>query len=45
MDTLAQFTSDGFYPATEMISLLKIQQQHKSAAVVRRATKPLTRFE
>jgi hypothetical protein len=39
MDTLVGFTKSGFFPVNEMVRLLKIQQQHKSNAVVRRATK------
>ncbi len=41
MNTLAQFTRDGSVQAAEMTSLLHIQQQHKSNAVVKRATKLL----
>ncbi len=41
MDTLAQFTRDGSFPAAEMTALLKIQQQHKSNTVIKRATKLL----
>lgn len=39
MDTLVQFTKDGSFPVADMISLLKIQQQHKSNAIVKRANK------
>lgn len=42
MDTLVQFTKAGALPATETIPLLNIQQQHKSSAVVKRATKLLS---
>ena len=42
MDTLAQFTRDGSFPTAEMISLLKVQKQHKSNAVVKRANNLLT---
>ncbi|HEX8182679.1 MAG TPA: hypothetical protein VF575_03695 [Candidatus Saccharimonadales bacterium] len=42
MDTLAQFTRDGSFKKDKMLALLAIQQQHKSNAVVRRATKLLT---
>ncbi len=41
MKTLAMFTKDGVIPKLQMIELLKIQQKHKSKAVVRRATKLL----
>lgn len=41
MDTLAQFTRAGSYPTAKMIMLLKTQEQHKSKAVVKRATKLL----
>ena len=41
MDTLAAFTKDNSFPVAEMISLLEIQQQHKSKSVVRRANKLL----
>jgi TPR repeat protein len=44
MDTLAQFTRDGSVPVSELVSLLKIQQHHKSNAVVKRATKLLDKF-
>jgi hypothetical protein len=39
METLIQFTKDGSFEAAEMISLLKIQQNHKSSAVTKRADK------
>ena len=42
MDTLMKFTREGSFPAAKMAELLKIQQQHKSNAVIRRATKHLT---
>jgi len=41
MDALAKFTKDGSFPASDMTKLLKIQQHHKSNAVIRRATKLL----
>ena len=41
MDTLVTFTKDGFFPPAEAIRLLKLQQGHKSSAVIRRATKLL----
>jgi hypothetical protein len=44
MDTLALFTKKGSFPITEMASLLKLQQLHKSSAVVKRATKLLARL-
>jgi len=44
MDTLAQFVDDGSVPKNEFLPLLKIQHQHKSNAVVKRATKYLERF-
>lgn len=37
MDTLVQFTHDGSVPVAETASLLAIQQQHKSNAVIKRA--------
>jgi hypothetical protein len=39
METLVQFTRDGSFPKSDMAKLLKIQQHHKSKAVVRRAGK------
>jgi hypothetical protein len=39
MSTLVRFTNDGSFPESKMIALLKIQQNHKSSAVVRRAGK------
>ena len=39
MDTLVQFTQDGSVSKSELLALLKIQQQHKSKSVVRRANK------
>jgi hypothetical protein len=39
MDTLAQFVQDGSVPARELITLLKIQEHHRSKAVVKRADK------
>ena len=41
MDTLVKFTKDGHFPPDEMVKLLKIQQHHKSNAVIKRATKLL----
>ncbi|HSX29276.1 MAG TPA: hypothetical protein VLE73_01820 [Candidatus Saccharimonadales bacterium] len=42
MDTLAQFTKDGSVSAAELMPLFKIQQKHKSNAVIKRATKLMT---
>jgi hypothetical protein len=39
MDTLAQFTREGAFSVKEMVSLLKVQQEHKSNAVIKRANK------
>ena len=44
MDTLAQFVADGAYPQEELISLLRIQQKHRSKAVVKRAEKLLDKL-
>jgi len=41
MDTLVKFVKDGSFAADDLITLLKIQQQHKSNAVIKRATKYL----
>lgn len=41
MNTLAQFTRDGSFAVAEMVPLLKIQQGHKSNAVIKRANKLL----
>lgn len=41
MDTLAYFVKTGDFPSAELTSLLKIQQQHKSPAVIKRANKLL----
>lgn len=41
METLAQFAHDGSFPLDQLVPLLKVQQHHKSSAVVRRATKIL----
>ena len=45
MDALAQFARDGSVPVTDLVSLLKIQQTHKSNAVIKRATKQLAEFD
>jgi TPR repeat protein len=45
MDTLAQFTRDGSTPVTELVTLLKVQQKHKSNAVIKRANKLLAEFD
>ena len=42
MITLFQFTQDGSFSNDEMRVLLKIQQSHKSNAVIKRANKFLT---
>lgn len=39
MDTLMKFTKDGSFPQSEMITLLNVQQHHKSNAVIKRANK------
>jgi hypothetical protein len=39
MDTLAYFTSRGEFRKEDLVGLLKIQQQHHSKAVVKRANK------
>ena len=44
MDTLTQFTAAGLLPVSDLISLLKIQQHHKSPAVIKRATKYLDKY-
>ncbi len=41
MNTLAQFVRDGSVSESELIILLKLQQQHRSKSVVRRASKLL----
>lgn len=41
MVTLVQFTKDGSFATDQMVRLLKVQQHHKSNAVVRRANKLL----
>ena len=41
MDTLAQFTRDGAFPAAELRSLLEVQLGHRSKSVVRRADRLL----
>jgi TPR repeat protein len=45
MDTLAQFTKDGSSPVADLIPLLKIQQSHRSSAVIKRAGKLLAEFD
>ncbi|HVQ44573.1 MAG TPA: hypothetical protein VMT30_06425 [Candidatus Saccharimonadia bacterium] len=42
MDTLAQFTKDGSCSVADIVPLLKIQQNHKSNAVIKRANKLIT---
>jgi hypothetical protein len=44
MDTLVQFAQEGTLPPDEVVPLLKVQQGHKSAAVIRRAKKLLDRL-
>ncbi len=44
MDSLAQFTRDTSMPKEELTALLKLQQQHRSKSVVKRATKLLNEF-
>lgn len=39
MDTLAQFVRDGSVPVAEFRSLLEVQKEHTSKAVVKRANK------
>lgn len=41
MDTLVTFTKNGSFSASKLTELLKIQQHHKSNAVIKRATKHL----
>ncbi|HSD56011.1 MAG TPA: hypothetical protein VLA92_02560 [Candidatus Saccharimonadales bacterium] len=41
MDTLVKFTKDGSVLEAEAVSLIKLQQKHKSKSVVRRADKLL----
>ncbi len=45
MDTLAQFTNEGLFPKDQLVKLLKIQLNHKSKAVAKRATKILSQIE
>lgn len=45
MDTLVQFAKDGSVPEKKVISLLQVQQGHKSNAVVRRADKLLNQMQ
>jgi len=45
METLAQFVDDGSVKSEEFLRLVKIQQQHKSSAVVKRAAKWLGRYD
>jgi hypothetical protein len=39
MDTLGKFTKEGSFPTEDMVALLKVQQGHKSNAVIKRANK------
>jgi TPR repeat protein len=45
METLAQFVDDGSVARDVFVGLVKIQQKHKSNAVVKRATKWLERYK
>lgn len=45
MDTLAQFTHEGSFAKSDLISLLEIQKHHKSKTVVKRANKFLDEFK
>ncbi len=44
MGALAQFTRNGLFPNSKLVSLLKVQQGHKSNAVKKRANKLLAEF-
>ena len=44
MDTLVKFAGDGSVPFADVVPLLKVQQGHKSSAVVKRAGKLLARL-
>jgi hypothetical protein len=44
MDTLLQFTKDGSFSESKLIVLLKIQEQHKSKAVVKHTNKLLAQL-
>jgi len=44
LETLVQFSQDGSVAGHDVVALLKIQQQHKSKSVVRRATKLLDKL-
>lgn len=37
LDTLARFTADGSFPVTDLVALARVQQDHRSRAVVKRA--------
>jgi len=41
-DTLAQFAKDDSVLVADIVALLKIQQNHKSSAIIKRAQKLLT---
>lgn len=45
MDTLAYFSQEGSVAKSDLIALLRIQQQHKSKSVVRRANKHLANLQ
>jgi hypothetical protein len=44
MDTLAQFAKDDSVPLADIVHSLKIQQNHKSSAIIKRAHKLLTKL-
>jgi hypothetical protein len=44
MDTLAQFVDEGSFSRDGLLTLLKVQQQHKSKSVVRRASRLLDKL-
>jgi hypothetical protein len=44
MDTLVHFAVAGWLPVAQVVPLLRVQQGHKSAAVVKRATKLLAQL-
>ncbi|MDX2775981.1 hypothetical protein PV379_01255 [Streptomyces caniscabiei] len=45
IDALMKFAKEGTFPASELADLLKIQQRHRSNAVVKRATKALATLQ
>jgi hypothetical protein len=42
MDTLAQFAKDDSVRVADIVPLLRIQQEHKSSAIIKRAHKLIT---